>query len=289
MKKARILLVLLIALVFCGIEPVSAIDYTSPDIVKMVQSALSGAGFYDGAIDGDLGPMTQESISEYRKAVGLPEGTDIDKELISTVTSKNHGLPEGYTPSVISTPTVTPIPVPQEGLFETYLSAGIYTAGLDIPAGRYNLVAYSGRGNVISKAGVNEIMGYPADDHYIDRFNGLSLSNGDKLKIGGTLVLFVHSDNAKINNMGARQIMDEYEVYLSPGNYIAGIDFPIGVYNVVGSSGSGNVICRDADLNEIFSTVNDDHYIVQFNNAAFKEGSELEVSGCSITLVPVGR
>lgn len=178
---------------------------------------------------------------------------------------------------------------PAEGVFDADLGAGVYTAGKDIPVGRYNLTAISGSGNVHSSLSINELMAYPADSYYIDSFTGLSLSSGDKLEIGSTLVLHIHSDNAKIYDMTSRQIGAEQEVILSAGNYIAGIDFPVGVYNIIGYEGSGNVHSYEADVNELFATFNDDMYITQFNNADFPEGASLEVSGCSVWLVPVGK
>ena len=61
--------------------------------------------------------------------------------------------------------------------FEVDLSAGNYVAGVDIPAGTYNLTATSGSGNVSSSnmysGGLNEIMGSPADEYTQETFNNL--------------------------------------------------------------------------------------------------------------------
>lgn len=231
-------------------------------------------------LEAEIAASKEQALDEETKeSTSQPDPDPVESVLIEEV----YGEPD-------PDPTQSPQDMSKvEGTFETYLGAGVYTAGLDIPTGRYNLSAYSGSGNVHSYKGINEIMGFPASNYQIETFNGLSLAEGAKLEVGGTLVLFMHSDNAKIYDMSTRQITNEYEVYLTPGNYIAGVDFPVGVYNVVATDGSGNVHCRDAELNEILSTVADDMRITQFNNAEFKDGSTLEVSSCSIRLVPVGK
>jgi peptidoglycan hydrolase-like protein with peptidoglycan-binding domain len=38
---------------------------------KNIQKALRQAGFYNGAIDGELGPRTKEAIKRFQKANGL--------------------------------------------------------------------------------------------------------------------------------------------------------------------------------------------------------------------------
>lgn len=68
------------------------------------------------------------------------------------------------------------------------------------------------------------------------------------------------------------------------GNYVAGDDFPIGVYDLVPVSGSGNV--SGSGLNEIMSPNSGDFYTNYFDNKEFFVGDSLDVSGVSIKLVP---
>lgn len=68
------------------------------------------------------------------------------------------------------------------------------------------------------------------------------------------------------------------------GNYVAGEDFPIGVYDIVPVSGSGNV--SGGGLNEIMSPNGGDFYTNYYDNKEFSEGDSLKVSGVSLKLVP---
>ncbi|HAJ56477.1 MAG TPA: hypothetical protein DCL35_01765 [Candidatus Omnitrophica bacterium] len=38
---------------------------------KQIQQALKNAGYYDGTIDGKIGPRTKEAIKEFQKSSGL--------------------------------------------------------------------------------------------------------------------------------------------------------------------------------------------------------------------------
>ena len=183
-----------------------------------------------------------------------------------------------------------------ESVTEAYsitLSAGHYTAGVDFPAGKYNLSAVSGGGNVSSRnmysGGLNEIMGIKDDDMYQKSFNGAVLDKGVVLNIGGSLQLKLDSDAAQTNDMTSRQNTATEEYTLSAGNYTCGTDFEPGEYVITAVSGSGNVSSDnlyDGGLNEIMGTQADDTYITTFNNATFKEGNIITISGVTIKLTP---
>lgn len=179
--------------------------------------------------------------------------------------------------------------------FEVDLSAGNYVAGVDIPAGTYNLTATSGSGNVSSSnmysGGLNEIMGSPADEYTQETFNNLSLPEGETLSLTGTVVLHIVSEDAQTGNMTSRVVGSEVQTDLSAGNYTAGTDFPAGVYNIVSTGSSGNVSSDnmyDGGLNEVMGDGSDGFSVKQVNNVELPEGTVLTVSGASIQLVPVG-
>ena len=179
--------------------------------------------------------------------------------------------------------------------FETDLSSGHYVAGVDIPAGTYNLTATSGNGNVNSSnmysGGLNEIMGTPADDLYIETFNNLQLPEGETLSLTGTVTLHIVSDNAHTGSMTERTVDDEVQTDLSSGNYVAGTDFPAGVYNIISTGNSGNVNSDnmyEGGLNEILGDGSDGYSVKQVNNVELPEGTTLTISGTSIQLLPVG-
>ena len=86
------------------------------------------------------------------------------------------------------------------------LSNGTYTAGMDIPEGKYKLIAKSGYGEVYSsneKMGINEYMeaedkiDNPDEDREnASEFSNLLLKTGDKITIEDCLVLEFSSKNS---------------------------------------------------------------------------------------------
>ena len=179
--------------------------------------------------------------------------------------------------------------------FETDLTSGHYIAGVDIPAGTYNLTATSGNGNVSSSnmyaGGLNEVMGTPEDDLYIETFNNLQLPEGETLSVSSTLTLHIVSEDAQTGSMASRVVGNEVQTDLSSGNYVAGTDFPAGVYNIVSTGSAGNVSSDnmyDGGLNEILGDGSDGYSIKQVNNVELPEGTTLTISGTSIQLVSVG-
>ena len=50
---------------------VSAVTAVTGSRDKDIQTALKAAGFYTGAIDGKIGPMTKKAIEAFQKAKGL--------------------------------------------------------------------------------------------------------------------------------------------------------------------------------------------------------------------------
>lgn len=70
------------------------------------------------------------------------------------------------------------------------LSSGHYTAGIDFPAGKYNVTAISGTGNVSTSnmfsGGMNAMMGESGtDEMYEQEFKNAEFKNGTTLSISG--------------------------------------------------------------------------------------------------------
>jgi len=51
----------------------------SQEQIRKAQKHLKQAGFYQGSIDGQIGPQTQEAIREYQQARGLPQTGRLDE------------------------------------------------------------------------------------------------------------------------------------------------------------------------------------------------------------------
>lgn len=182
--------------------------------------------------------------------------------------------------------------------YEIDLSAGNYIAGTDIPLGTYNITATGGSGNVSSSnmfsGGINEILGSPAEEGYsIDSFNGLKMDSGVTLSLSSSVTIHLISEDAEVSAVTPRTVADAAPIDLGAGNYTAGTDFPAGTYNLIATSGSGNVSSDNmfqGGLNEIMGNPAEAGFsIAQYNNAIFEEGTVLSVSGASIQLVPVGE
>jgi len=66
--------------------PVYGYNGLSPDQVTVnVQQQLEAAGYYDGPIDGELGPMTREAIANYQADNGLAVTSAIDEPTLATM------------------------------------------------------------------------------------------------------------------------------------------------------------------------------------------------------------
>jgi Putative peptidoglycan binding domain len=66
--------------------PIYGYNGLSPDQVTInVQEALAAAGYYDGPIDGVLGPMTREAIAAYQADNGLAVTSAIDEPTLATM------------------------------------------------------------------------------------------------------------------------------------------------------------------------------------------------------------
>lgn len=175
------------------------------------------------------------------------------------------------------------------------LTAGNYTAGVDIPEGICNVTAVSGQGNIYSTnlydGGINEMFG--VDDgtgYYTESFNGLKLPDEVVLSTNGLLV--VQLEYTEITEEPSGRTYDEAKAFeLASGNYVSGKDFEPGTYNIVAVSGTGNLYSSnlyDGGINEMFGI--DDgtgFYNGAINNVSMPEDTELTVSGgLSIRMIP---
>lgn len=170
---------------------------------------------------------------------------------------------------------------------EYTLSAGYYTAGVDIPAGKCNVVAVSGNGNLSSSnlwnGGINEIFGIDdGSGYYTESFNGLELSEDAVLEVSGNLKIKLTYSELKSNYTG-RTYDENASVTLSSGNYTVGSDLPEGTYKVVAVSGNGNLSSSNlfnGGINEVFGI--DDgsgYYTKEFLNLQLEKDITVEIKG----------
>ena len=66
--------------------PIYAYNNLPPDqVIANVQTALQEQGYYQGEVDGLLGPQTREAIAGYQRANGLAETAAIDEPTLSSL------------------------------------------------------------------------------------------------------------------------------------------------------------------------------------------------------------
>lgn len=197
------------------------------------------------------------------------------------------------TSSVVPTATPTPesssetisstIPVDTEP-YEIILGAGIYTGGIDLPVGNYDISLVSGLGSVFSS---NFHTGGLSENFAVGKtesFKNASIQDNVTLTINGTVTISLRSENAAVSSMKSRTETEE-TYSLSRGNYIAGKDFPVGTYTIRLTDGEGSLYSQNmpnGGLDETFGKTG----IAEFKNANFtKEGTLLSLSGISVELV----
>lgn len=208
--------------------------------------------------------------------------------IIGSVLGGNDNKPASNTPKNTSASSKAPILEP----YSINLSSGHYTAGIDIPAGTYNVTAVSGAGNVSStnmySGGMNSIMAPKADDLHIAEFKNLKLPEGETLSVSGVTIK-LDSDEVDKSNISERTGNTAKEITLSDGNYTAGKDFDPGTYDISWVKGSGNVASDNmfaSGLNVIIGEKEDSLHITRFENASFEKDNTLTISGVTIKMTP---
>lgn len=203
--------------------------------------------------------------------------------------------------SIIETPANLVIanlqPVTFENSYESTLSSGYFTAGVDFPAGEYDIEAVKGNGIIFSsnafEGGVHGTIG--VDDDYKPKYSNIVLNDG--------AILYLNEVNVKIKSLKvydsklkAREQPNKMTVSLGEGKYKAGSDFPAGVYDVVAARGAGQVEhgksgILDLGLGSVYLST-ENHAMNKYSqpyykNVTFNKNDIIKVSeGIEIYLIP---
>ena len=217
-----------------------------------------------------------------------------------TVTSSEEGGGRSSVETGSPAPVETPAPTPPPFSFKQDFPSGTYPAGIDFPAGKYDIVAVSGGGNVSSSnafdGGINAVMGTEDKnelmDMYEQEYSNIDLPDGTTLSISGVTVRLTCDAASGAPLTPRNQVITE-TVDLGNGNFVAGEDFPAGVYNIVAVSGAGNVSSDNmfnGGLNAMMGTEEEnqimDMYEQEYKNIDLPDGTTLTISGVQIQLVP---
>lgn len=178
--------------------------------------------------------------------------------------------------------------------YEADFSSGYYTSGIDFPAGKYDITAIDGDGNVSSdnmfNGGINAMMGVDGSSELYElSYQNVSLPKGVVLHVSG-LTINISSDNASADPLTPREQPNTETFTFSSGYFTAGEDFPAGTYDVTAIEGSGNISSDnifDGGINEMIAADSpSDMYINSFKNLYLEDGNTLNISGVTVELSP---
>lgn len=185
--------------------------------------------------------------------------------------------------------------------YEAELTNGHFKAGIDFPAGKYDIEAIKGGGNVSSdnmfSGGINAVMGTEEADSnmniYEQKYSNIDLPKGTVLSVD-KVTIKITSDKASGESLTERKEYPDEKLTLSNGNFTAGDDFPTGTYNIVAVKGGGNVSSDnllEGGINAIIGTESANTglgiYEQKYFNIKLETGSILSIDGVTIDLIPV--
>lgn len=203
-----------------------------------------------------------------------------------------------------SPPTSQSAAEPKTIAHQQELTSGHFTAGIDFPGGKYDIMAVSGNGNVSSDnmfdGGINAMLGDEESNKstgtslYEQEYKNVKLPEGTVLSVSG-VVINISSEAADTEPLKPRNQSLTETVELTSGNYISGEDFPEGTYDITAASGSGNVTSDnmfDGGLNAMMGdeasskNFGGDLYTGSYRNVSLPKGTELKVNGLKISMTP---
>lgn len=177
------------------------------------------------------------------------------------------------------------------------LKEGYYTAGIDIPAGVFDVKATAGAGYLLSDIDSANLRGpeYKKGDiydynEYSPTFNSFRLSKGEILEIKGVQVKLTYK---KLNSGSTgRKYNEQKGIKLTSGNYVVGTDINAGRYCVKYIVGEGGYVSSDRDGTcTINANMDGDpetgDYVDYVSNIVLENGEHLEVtSGLTVLFIP---
>ncbi len=228
-------------------------------------------------------------------AVGVLAGIGIIGAFAKMLTEDPSPAPEQPSVSVTDSATTTTTSAMEAISYEAELSDGYYTAGIDFPAGKYDVEVISGNGNVSSDnlfdGGINAVMGVSEEyDIYQKSYQNISLPQGVCLRIRGGLCVKISTEKADPQPLQPRDQSITETVTLSNGYFVAGEDFPAGVYDIIAIDGNGNVQADnvlDDGINAIMGVSDaSELYVQEVKNVPLEAGITLHVRNLTVELVP---
>ena len=185
--------------------------------------------------------------------------------------------------------------------FETELSCGNYTSGIDFPSGVYDIVPISGSGNISSNSStgiINAMLGVSDENGgssslFKQEYKNMDLQDGTVLSVSSGLKIKITSPAAAVGDIKNREQAIMESVDFNEGEYVSGKDFTAGVYDIIAVSATGVVSSSnsyDSGINAMLGVIDDSSapsiYEPEFKNVNLPEGTTLNISGVSVKLIP---
>lgn len=178
------------------------------------------------------------------------------------------------------------------------LKDGYYTAGIDIPAGSFDVTAKAGVGYILSESDAVNLRGpeykkgdfYNFEDYYRS-YAYYRLPKKDILEVTGVQVTI------KYNSISAEANPRTYDkdagIILKPGYYVVGKDISAGRYCIEYVSGEGGYVSSDRTEGECIVSHNMDgdpktgEYVDYVSNVILVNGETIEVTdGLKVMFIP---
>lgn len=178
--------------------------------------------------------------------------------------------------------------------YEISLEAGVYKGGVHIPEGEYVIEANSGEGSITLDDEENGIyVNYyfgEESEYAVESVEGFRVYRGAIIEIENQVSLHFQTENAQMDltqipnpNTESKTLSEKFTV---------GKDIPAGVYDVKCVEGSG-IFDYNIDRSEDYSSyegkligANSSSFAETYRNIVLPEGTEVEISGMTVTLTP---
>lgn len=193
--------------------------------------------------------------------------------------------------------------LPLEGeIWEEERSAGMYVVGIDIPEGEYVLEGKKGSSYSVYDSrhylSVND--GFHSEEEETKWIGGVKLFEGAVVCVDGMYPVKFYTENAQLENMGARTTNPLTETFEMSGTSVAGEAFPEGTYDVYCIGDSFGVFNFDLELSregytdsfgmstlmEANPTNEYPDYCSKYENLVIPAGAKLDTGEMKIKLVP---
>ena len=186
--------------------------------------------------------------------------------------------------------------------YEEWLPAGMYEAGVHIPAGTYNIILDWGDEGYVEVSEYIDGSMYTYEIIHLeagadDAINDVTLFEGDILRVSPEIMVYLYSNDAKSNMVynEPNELTEHYAV--GETEMVAGVDFPAGVYDISYTAsietemGVVTISLWNTEYQQEYLAENlyfeSDYGDTLYCNVPFEEGSHIYVSGLQdVKLVP---